>query len=216
MTAKNRNYLRYSALIPPSVASTKGAKLNSSLRSSSATRTKGFHNDECVQLCPCRCHSSYAFRTPKWMNFVLGTIFCQYTGRFVHHWHACNTPKCRRTDKNASLEYAFPTWAFRMAVIIRGGWSQLGGISATWSFKTPVYIPDTAIGLRRMLETSCGNHDRLHEYMHEHHVQPNARDPVLDNTLLDVRRNLVQFYHSTNSVSSSLWHITTLESVISL
>lgn len=158
-------------------------------------RTTGFGLEECSRWCQCQCHSTYALRTPSWMNHVVGTMFCQYADGPVQN-RDCNTITCQGANRRASFEYAFPTWAFRMAFVVRGGWTQPGGISGSWSLKVPMYIPDTALELRRLLGTSAGNHQQLYEYMHKHRIQPNAREPTLDNTLLDVR-TLVRLCHLT-------------------
>lgn len=141
----------------------------------STFRIRGHILEECSQLCPCQCHSITALRSPEWMSGVVGTLFFHYTSRPTHNRRQCDSELCSASDSHASFEYVFPTWLIPLAILLRGGWSQMGGLSGSWRLRVPVHCPPTAIALSAMLHNSQKDCAQLGRYMHRHKIQPHAR-----------------------------------------
>lgn len=64
----------------------------------------------CGCFCPCSCHRKRYFKSPTFLNQVLGSLFVGYNA-LPFLTTPCDSPQCRRNAlSTTSLYYTFPHW----------------------------------------------------------------------------------------------------------
>ena len=80
----------------------------------------------CASACNCVCHVRSRFRSPIFLDAVLGSLFVGYQ---ASPWAAqrCNNTECRQGSKKIIYTYAFPQWLLKHAILFNMAYSQPGG-----------------------------------------------------------------------------------------
>ena len=99
-----------------------GGLPSSSMVQISVTRLQG-----CRSLCICSCHQRQHYRSPRFMDSVIGCLFLGYNGS-PYSSQKCDTETCqKRSVKTALLKYVFPAWLLYRAVYLTVMLSQSKG-----------------------------------------------------------------------------------------
>ena len=81
----------------------------------STTYTSGH---ACNVRCGCMCHKHGDFRTPSFLQGVVGSLFVGYVGGLVQTTK-CDEPKCLRAHRRSTrITYYFPMWFISRAITV--------------------------------------------------------------------------------------------------
>ena len=96
--------------------------IHSTVLQISVTKLRG-----CSPLCVCRCHRSYHFRSPKFLDVIIGCLFLGYSAAPFRS-QECDTGKCQRLLVTASvLKYVFPLWLLKRMIYVTLWMSKSNG-----------------------------------------------------------------------------------------
>lgn len=116
-------------------------KVNKS--SNSMIRIQTSIEPSCSALCICTCHRRKTFKSPAWLNGVIGLLFVGYTGVPLFRGHqSCSESLCRRSEKALLvLNYHFPVWFLARNIALRDQWTPTDGHMLT--VRTPRVVPNS-------------------------------------------------------------------------
>ena len=83
----------------------------------------------CTPLCRCRCHNFSKWRSPTWLQPLLGLLFTGYAGLPIVS-PPCDEVLCRqRSEPTAIVQYFFPSWFAKRVMsfgvqVSKHGWSH--------------------------------------------------------------------------------------------
>jgi len=105
---------------------------------SNRVQITAFMARKCDGTCNCQCHARSQFRSPRWLSFVVGSLFYTSINSPALRAWPCNVSTCFRSQKVASscLAYHFPSWMLHAALVCTS-WSNLEGHNSSWVIKMP-------------------------------------------------------------------------------
>ena len=73
--------------------------------------------NSCNSSCQCACHRRHSFRSPNFLNSILGSLFVAYE---PSPWstQACDIPSCQKRSQKLTYTYAFPRWFLHRVLIM--------------------------------------------------------------------------------------------------
>lgn len=72
----------------------------------------------CDLNCTCACHKRTRFRSPKFLNTIVGSLFLGYNASPLFG-QRCNKEHCRRPSRGITYTYAFPRWFVDRVIVFR-------------------------------------------------------------------------------------------------
>ncbi|KAF2689092.1 hypothetical protein K458DRAFT_399919 [Lentithecium fluviatile CBS 122367] len=98
--------------------------------------------DTCSRNCPCQCHVRTKIESPRWLQGLIGTIFCGYNGSPLLEMRPCDYSKCRRCEPTSlSLTYIFPAWFLARALSVTMFWNSFAAPAASMTVHVSNVIP---------------------------------------------------------------------------
>lgn len=152
---------------------------------------------KCHGLCKCRCHQKLSFKSPGWMQSVIGHLFVGYYGTplVLGKW-SCNEWHCQRDRKSIlNIAYFFPGWFLRRIILINSRWSPTYG--HVISIKTPRIVGDGTMPVFTI--SSAGNLIGLQSLFSQGLASPFDANNTDGGTSLVVSR-LENEYHSITAL----------------
>jgi hypothetical protein len=88
--------------------------------------SKELTQSQCDSACDCTCHRRNRFRSPSFLNAVLGSLFVGYQ---ASPWSAqeCNSRVCQRRSSRITYTYAFPQWLLNRVLFCNIAYSNSNG-----------------------------------------------------------------------------------------
>ena len=81
--------------------------------------------NSCNSACHCACHRRHSFKSPNFLNSILGSLFLAYE---PSPWSAqvCDSLICRKRSQKLTYTYAFPRWFLRRILVMNMACSYQG------------------------------------------------------------------------------------------
>jgi hypothetical protein len=96
---------------------------------------------KCKHPCRCQCHHTFRLSVPRWMSYIVGSLFSSYSGVPLLNRNSCNVPSCGKANGTSiRFDYHFPAWLLPRVLFLTGQWKNLTGAGANWSIRMPRVI----------------------------------------------------------------------------
>ncbi|KAF2117146.1 hypothetical protein BDV96DRAFT_644579 [Lophiotrema nucula] len=102
----------------------------------------------CTSKCLCQCHVPFQGSTPRWLQGLVGSMFCRFVGTPLLNHRLCNVLRCSQKKSQGAVhfQYFFPGWFLPYGILVSGTWDGLMGAGATWTLKIPRFVDQNLSG----------------------------------------------------------------------